>query len=231
MTEVLPVPELGPLLGRLTAPPVPASPRSAVALLAGDRLELATALFERGAAARSQASWAAARAELDPARLRAAWDAAVDNALERLTAQANAELAAAAEAARMPRRLRGRLGVNPAERAAMRTRLAASAAGMARPLERLDGASNRDAWDDALAGSIRAIESAWLALEERAQGELGAWQAEAVRVRAWHRPRWPFVLTTLALLGLALWLGLGLGGYIPLPAWLDGLAQWAWTRT
>ena len=50
------------------------------------------------------------------------------------------------------------------------------------------------------------------------------------RVRRWRRPRWPLWLITVVVVGAAAYVGLVLGGYLPVPAALDGLAQWWWAR-
>jgi hypothetical protein len=49
-------------------------------------------------------------------------------------------------------------------------------------------------------------------------------------VRSWRRPTWPLWLVTALVLAAAIWLGLVLGGYIPVPDPLRGLAEWWWAR-
>jgi hypothetical protein len=48
-------------------------------------------------------------------------------------------------------------------------------------------------------------------------------------VRAWHRPTWLVWLVSVVVLGAAVYLGLVLGGYLPVPAALSGLAAFVWS--
>ena len=56
------------------------------------------------------------------------------------------------------------------------------------------------------------------------------WQADVQRVHAWRLPRWPLWLLTVLVLGAAIYLGLVLGGYVPVPPMLEGLAEFWWSR-
>ena len=49
-------------------------------------------------------------------------------------------------------------------------------------------------------------------------------------VHAWRLPRWPLWLLTVLVLGAAIYLGLVLGGYVPVPPMLEGLAEFWWSR-
>ncbi|MGH7580073.1 MAG: hypothetical protein ACREM9_07875, partial [Gemmatimonadales bacterium] len=74
------------------------------------------------------------------------------------------------------------------------------------------------------------LEAAWLALEEAAVVEQREWQADVARIRSWHLPRWPLWLLTAVLLAGATYLGLVLGGYLPVPPRLAGFAEFWWSR-
>ena len=49
-------------------------------------------------------------------------------------------------------------------------------------------------------------------------------------MRAWRRPTWPLWLLTAVVAGAATYLGLVLGGYLPVPPPLEGLAAFWWAR-
>ena len=144
----------------------------------------------------------------------------------------------AATQSRMPRRKRP--VVSPTEHRAIIARLGASGELLTEPLAGLEHAAQRlpeagsydrqaaDRWGAALVAVARKLEAAWLALEESAQRELARWQAVAAQVRAWRRPTWPLWVLTAIVLGLALYLGLALGGYLPVPKFLQGFVDWWW---
>jgi hypothetical protein len=90
-------------------------------------------------------------------------------------------------------------------------------------LERTD----MDAWLNALRTAARRLEASWLLLEDRVEGELGRFDAVLDRVARWRKPWLPVLLTGGAALGLAVWLGLVLGGYLPAPGFLASLVA-AW---
>ena len=50
------------------------------------------------------------------------------------------------------------------------------------------------------------------------------------RVHVWRLPRWPVWLITALVLGAAVYLGLVLGGYVPVPPMLEGFARYWWDR-
>jgi ferric-dicitrate binding protein FerR (iron transport regulator) len=92
------------------------------------------------------------------------------------------------------------------------------------------GAAGAGAWQAALAAAARRLESAWLALDAGARREQEYWASEIARVRAWRRPTWPLWLITAVVAGAATYLGLVLGGYLPVPPPLEGLAAFWWAR-
>jgi hypothetical protein len=88
----------------------------------------------------------------------------------------------------------------------------------------------QEEWQLALATAARRLESAWQALVDAARTEQGRWQAEIQQVRAWRRPQWPLWAVTILVLLILSYLGLILGGYLPVPALLRGVAEFWWTR-
>ena len=49
-------------------------------------------------------------------------------------------------------------------------------------------------------------------------------------MRAWHRPTWRVWLATALVTAFAVYLGLVLGGFVPVPPPLQGLAAFWWAR-
>jgi hypothetical protein len=86
----------------------------------------------------------------------------------------------------------------------------------------------QEEWRAALLAAARRLEAAWLALEDAALAEQRRWQVEIELVRAWRRPVWPVWLVTFIVLGAATYLGLVLGGIVPVPSPFRGLALWWW---
>ena len=78
--------------------------------------------------------------------------------------------------------------------------------------------------------TARRLEAAWLALEEALGREWRDWAVEVEEVRAWRRPLWPLVAIGSALFLIAGYLGLVLGGYLPVPGPLRGIAEAIWAR-
>ena len=233
------IPELGPLLGRLTDTAV-ATPRTALAL-DDIRYTLVSELFELGAAARDfanegDADGAAAslgrRAWLD------AWERAVSAVAERVEERIDQRLRAAARESRMPARRLARLLLDDEERRAICVRLGVAGGPFVVALDALEGtvpAIGRDdaalrRWHDALGHVARRLEVAWYALADAAAEEEAAWDGEISRVRAWHRALWPLWTITAIVLGVAGYLGLVLGGFLPVPTLLRPFADFWWSR-
>lgn len=231
MSETVTLPELGPALGRLVHPAV--SGGRVERLLAPVRLALVTRLL--GAAGQARAALAAgdgpaARAALAPATWAALWDAAAEEAAALLRRQLDERIAAAAASARMPARQAERHRVTPAEHRAIHARLGAGAGALLRAaaeLERVPG----PAWAAQALATARRMESAWLGLAAAAEREWAEWEADIQSIAAWRRARWPLWAVTAVVLGLALWAGLLLGGYLPVPAVLSPVAEFWWGRS
>nr|MBA2626717.1 hypothetical protein [Gemmatimonadales bacterium] len=83
-------------------------------------------------------------------------------------------------------------------------------------------------WHDALGAVSRKLEASWLGLEGAADEEERAWASAIERVRTWRRPQWPLWIITAILLGSAAYLGLVLGGFVPVPAVLAPMANYWW---
>jgi len=238
------VPELGPSLGRLVDPP-PAARGALRVSLEDIRLGLVTGVFDLAAAGRSFAAagdHGSAVASLGRVAWLGLWEHAVETAAERIAGEANAGIRLAAEESRFPRRRLARLALTDDDARAIGARLGSGGVQFVAALDQLElavhtmgsargrGAAGAQAWQAALATAARRLESAWLALEAGARREQEHWASEIARVRAWRRPTWPLWLLTAIVAGAATYLGLVLGGYLPVPPPLEGLAAFWWAR-
>lgn len=243
-SEVWLVPELGPSLGRLVDPH--SANRGALGVALDDvRLDLVTGVFDLAGAGRSFATsgdHGSAVASLGRMEWLRLWEKAVAATAVRITAEANAALRLAAEESRFPKRRLRRLELTDDDTRAIGARLGSGGAGLVAALDTLDqaghatgGGSGRGAvpalvWQTALSATARRLESAWIALEETALAEQERWAAEISTVRAWRRPTWPVWLITAVLGAAAAYVGLVLGGYLPVPPVLESLAAFWWAR-
>lgn len=245
MGAELRIPELGPALGRLVAPPPPASGAPAHWIRLDDvRVALVTQLFEHLADARR---WAReGERELALATVnREAWENLWSKAVQELAQRAGAaigeRLMAAAKEVRLPPRRSAALALDSTEIRALAARLSHGSPPLYQALQALDLAAHHarsdrapanavEGWQDALTTSARRLEAAWLALEEALGQEWRTWEAEIEDLRRWRRPRWPLVLTGVAIFTAALYVGLVLGGYLPVPGPFQGLVNALWAR-
>jgi hypothetical protein len=219
-----PVPEIGPLLGRLASP----APRGPGAFpLDAVRLDLAGALFARAGVARREMD--AGRVDLARHQLsREAWLAAWRDAVSVVTRGCVEELdrrfRAAAEESRMPAKVLARRIPNEEDRLVITSRL--ESAGI--PLETAAPPEDAGPWGDGLLRVAMAADESWERLERMVVAELASWQPDVDAVRAWIRPR--SLLWAISALGFAGALGLGLmlGGYLPAPGPLGALQHWFW---
>ncbi|HEX6105585.1 MAG TPA: hypothetical protein VFZ26_08380 [Gemmatimonadales bacterium] len=236
-TDAWIVPELGPSLGRLVVPPVEGEEGPLGARLDDIRLRLVTGVFDLAGAARSFAATGdpqGATSSLNRAALLGLYERAVATAAERIGSTVNARLESAAAESRYPApRLRGLL-VTPDDTRAIAARLGSGGAGFVAALDALEqagrGRPDPRIWQEALLAAARRLESAWLALEETAEAEQRRWLGEVMRVKAWRRPAWPLWLITAAILAVAGYLGLLVGGYLPVPEPLAEFVGWWWAR-
>ena len=230
MTERLLLPEFGPALGRLV---LPGEAGGAAGLLAPVRIALVTRLLAAAGEARRALAAGdadAARAALQPSVWAGLWDQAAEEAAALLTAQVDDRIVAAAASARMPARRAERHRVTPPEHRAMHARLGAVAGALLRAAAGLDGTAG-EAWAEQEMATVRRLESAWSQLVAVAERELADWEADVQAVAAWRRARWPIWVVSAIVLGAAIWLGLILGGYLPVPGWLRPVADYWWARS
>lgn len=234
------VPELGPSLGRLVDPP-PATPGALRVPLDDIRVDLVTGVFDLAGAARSFAAAGDREgtvASLGRVAWLGVWEKAVGTAATRIVAEANAELRSAAEESLYPARRLARLTLQDEDTRAIAARLGSGGAPFVAALDELERAANAaggsrgragaQGWQAAAATAARRLEAAWLALEDASRAEQERWAAEIAKVRGWRRPTWPVWLFSALVIGAATYLGLVLGGYIPVPPPLEGLAALVW---
>jgi hypothetical protein len=238
------VPQLGPSLGRLTDPPSADRTGALGVVLEDLRLDLVSGVFDLAGAGRSFVAAGDredAVASLNRLAWLGLWERALAGAAARITDAANMGFNHAAVESRFPPRRLQPLLLTSQDTRAIAARLGSGGAGFVAALDVLEQsvhASSRggrtrvvqEEWRGALLAVARRLESAWLALEDAALAEQRRWQVEIELVRAWRRPLWPVWLLTLVLLAAASYLGLVLGGIVPVPPPLRGLALWWWNR-
>ena len=240
------VPELGPSLGRLSDPPaLPALSGPLGVVLEDIRVDLVTRLFDIAGAARSfmmAGDRESAIASLGRVAWLELWERTVAAAAQRLADVVNTRLRDAAVEARLPAKRLTAILLSSEDVRAIGSRLGSGGASFVSALDALEqtipaaaaagrrGQLGQEEWQLALATTARRLESAWQALTEAAQREQERWKAEIDRVRGWRRSVWPLWAITAAVLLVLTYLGLVLGGYIPVPRFLQGLADFWWSR-
>jgi hypothetical protein len=240
------IPELGPSLGRLSDPPAGPTDRDPLAIVLDDiRLDLVTGLFDRAGAARSFAAAGdrhSAVASLGRVAWLDLWERAVAAAAQRLADAVTARMRAAAAESRLPARKLAAVLFTAEDVRAIASRLGSGGANFVSALDALEqtvpaaaasgnrGRLGQEEWQRALAATARRLESSWLALTVATKQEQERWKGEIERIKAWHRSLWPLWLLTLAVLGITTYLGLILGGYLPVPGPLRGFAEFWWSR-
>jgi hypothetical protein len=242
--DIWEVPELGPSLGRLGDPPPGGGPGPLGARLDDIRLRLVTGVFDLAGAARAFAAAGdpdGAITTLNRVALLGLWEKAVVASAERVAVTINARFEEAATESRYSRSRLRPLLLTPADTRAIAARLGGGGGPFVAALDELDHAAHATAahrnreragapeWRAALTAAARRLEAAWLALEEVAIQEQRHWRVEVERVRAWRLPRWPLWLITATVLAGATYLGLVLGGYVPVPPSLRGFAEFWWS--
>jgi hypothetical protein len=154
----------------------------------------------------------------------------------------NARLKEAAIESRLSERQLESLRLKPQDVRAIASRLGSGGAGFVSALDALEqaahgaaasgrrGRAGQEDWERALATAARRLESAWMALAAGARVEQDRWKAEIDRARAWRRPTLILWLLSAAILAAATYLGLVLGGYLPVPSPLRQLAEFWWSH-
>jgi hypothetical protein len=209
------------------------------------RLELVTGLFDVAGAARSFATAGdrqGAIASLARIVWISVWERAVAAAAARVAEVVNTRLRNAAKESRLPARGLETFLLKDQDVRAIAARLGSGGAGFVAALDALEqtvpaaaspGARGRlglEEWQLALTAVARRLESAWLALTEAASTEQQRWRSEIERVRLWQRPRWVLWLLSVLVLTVLTYLGLVLGGFLPVPGLLRGVAEFWWNR-
>jgi len=244
--EAWSVPELGPSLGHLADPAAgPAFPGTTDVMLEDIRLNLVSGIFDMAGAARSfmaAGDRQGAIASLGRVAWLDRWERAVAWAAQRLADGVNAKLRSAAAESRLPEKRLLALLLTPEDVRAIASRLGGGGAGFVAALDALEqtvpaatasgarGRQGQEEWQVALATAARRLESAWLALIESTRREQERWNYDIARVRSWKRPTWRLWLFTLLLLVILGYVGLVLGGYVPVPDPLRGLAEFVWSH-
>jgi len=159
------------------------------------------------------------------------WEWAVRAAADRVARSAEEALAESAWRVRMPGRRRRRLPLTAGERRTLATRLGSEGGAFVESLDRLELAANElrrpdeptaraiEAWQHAVLGTVRRLETAWVSLLEAARRERQAWLHEANSLLAWRPSLWPVFIIAFPIALLLVWLGLIAGGYLGRPAW------------
>ncbi len=220
------LPELGPLLGRLAAPDTPASRDRDLDPV---RVALLSELFERAGKAREQlaaGNAAAARVVLGRDTWLAIWERAVSEASAAMFAGIERRIRDAAAISRFPgRRVATRLP-DAEERRVLTARFSSAGIGLEEVTRELGNPAVE--WGEAIRRTAGEFTGAWDQLRALARQEHDAWERRTIQIREWHRPWRPLVLVGTALFLLAVWVGLVLGGFLPVPGFLRPLADWYW---
>ena len=226
---VLPsLPELGPFLGHLATADAPASRDPELEPV---RLAMLSALFQRAGRVRAllaDGDAEGARAVMSPEVWLGIWEGAVAGAAEALLSGIERRLRDAAAGSRIRPRKVAALLPGAEDRRILDARLASAGIGLEQTL--LELAKPGLEWDESLRRTAGELTGAWDQLVALARQERGFWERRVADVRAWRRPWRPLLLTGAALLLLAVWVGLVLGGYLPVPAFLRPLTEWYWSR-
>jgi len=209
------LPELGPLLGPLLAPPHGSAP-----WLDEIRLALLGELFAAAGEARQRAGGGPVGFAVD--NWLGAFQRAADRAASRVAEEVDRRVEEAALASRMPARLVTTRRLTEDDRRAIRNRFLSAAI----PLERIAETGARA--DPGVRHVAGALLSAWDRLAAFAADEQGRGLRLAQEVNAWRRPRGPLVAISVGVTLVALATGLMLGGFLPAPGLLARLRDMWW---
>lgn len=221
------IPELGPLLGSLVEPPGRDGDEAG---LHPARLAMVDAVFARAALARrhlAQGEEEAARAALGSREWLEIWEAAAVRSAGTLIERAGQRMREAAAYSRYPAgRLAGQLPTAE-DRAILTAKLSAAGMGLEAATPALDAGGEE--WDQATRRAAGEMEQAWQRLVRAGGDEMAFWDRRIQDIRTWRRPWLPLLVGGGLALGLGVWLGLVLGGYLPPPGPLRPFAEWVWS--
>ena len=221
------IPELGPLLGSLVEPP---DHDGVEATLDPIRLAMVDAVFARAAQARrhlAQGEAEAARAGLGSTAWLEIWDDAAARSAATLVERTDRRMREAAAYSRLPARRLAALLPSAEDRAVLTAKLNAAGMGLEAAAPALD-TPGKD-WDQAARRAAGELEQAWQRLIRAAEDEASIWERRIEEIRTWRRPWFPLAVGGGIALGLGTWIGLVLGGYLPVPGPMRPLAEWVWS--
>lgn len=221
------IPELGPLLGTLVEP---ADPASGDAGLDAVRLSMVGALFQRAGRARELAAAgdeAGARTALGSHAWLQIWDDAVERSATALAQRIDRQIRESAAYSRYPRKRLTRQLPSVEDRSVLAARFSAAGLGLESAASALEAPG--DEWQRDQRRTAGELEQSWHRLVRTAHEELALWEGRSRTIRAWRRPWWPLLLGGGAALTLTTWIGLLLGGYLPVPDALRPAAEWVWS--
>jgi len=221
------IPELGPLLGALVEPP---GADSEDAPLDAVRLSMVGALFDRAGTARgflAAGDEAGARAALGPRAWIGIWEDAADRSATAVTRRIDRQLRQSAAYSRYPRKSLIQQLPSGEDRRVLAARLSAAGIGLESAAPVLESAGAE--WQEAQRRMAGELEQSWHRLVQSAHEELAFWEAKSHTIRAWRRAWWPLLVGGGAAIALSTWIGLVLGGYLPVPDPLRPAVDWIWS--
>lgn len=220
-------PELGPFLGHLASPDAPDSRDPELEPV---RLGMLSALFGRAGRARAllgSGDAAGSRAALSREAWLGIWEEAVAGAAAALLTGVERRLRDVAAISRIGKQPVAGLLPSMEDRRILTARLASAGLGLEQAT--LELAKSSPDWDESIRRTAGELTGAWDRLLALSKQERDFWDRRIADVRAWRRPRRPLILAGAVLLLLAIWLGLVLGGYLPVPTFLRPLTDWYWS--
>jgi len=221
------IPELGPLFGTLIEPADPGSEDAELNLV---RLSMVGALFERAGSARrllASGDESGARTAFGPRVWVQIWDDAAERSAAVLAQRIDRQIRQAAAYSRYPRKRLTQQLPSPEDRRILAARLSAAGIGLESAAPVLESPGGE--WQEAQRRMAGEIEQSWHRLVRTAHEELAFWEGRSRAIRDWRRPWWPLLLGGGVALALSTWVGLMLGGYLPVPEPLRPAADWVWS--
>ena len=222
------LPEIGPYLGRL----IDLGRRFEAEDVDLDaiRIALVTDLFERAGAARGfllTGDLGGAASALDRSTWLRVWQRAAESAASRVIDAIEGRLQRAAAKSGISHRRLGPLRPDSDDRAMLRAKCEAAGIPLEDALERSRESS--EPWFGQVRRLAAALEDSWERLEAAVGRDLDEWTPRVLTVERWRPSRVPTLVVGSLLVGAAGWLGLALGGFLPVPAVLRPFAQWFWS--